>query len=63
MNRGNKIEQPSIKDIESLQARKEFGEAVKAIQAQSVINGTDSISMEEIDAIISECRQETERKG
>ena len=41
-----------------LQARKEFGETISAIQEQSVINGTSEITLEEINGIISECRQE-----
>jgi len=40
------------------QARAEFGEAFKAAQRQSVINGTDEMTMGEIDKIIAECRQE-----
>ena len=40
-----------------MQARKQFGETVKAIQTQSVINGTDTMTMDEIDAVIAECRQ------
>jgi len=42
-----------------MQARKEFGEAIKAAQEQSVINGTDKMTMDEIDNIIAECRKET----
>ena len=42
-----------------IQARKEFGEAIKAAQEQSVINGTDKMTMDEIDSIIAECRKET----
>ena len=40
-----------------IQARKEFGQAVKAIQEQSLINGTSEMSLEEINGIIAECRQ------
>ena len=40
------------------QARKELKEVFKAMQEQSVIKGTDDISLEEINAIINECRQE-----
>jgi len=40
-----------------MQARKEFGQAVKAIQEQSLINGTSEMSLEEINGIIAECRQ------
>ena len=41
------------------QARKALKEAFRAAQEQSVINGTDNITMDEIDEIIKECRQET----
>jgi addiction module RelB/DinJ family antitoxin len=40
------------------QARKEFGEAFAAAQEQSVNNETNEISMDEIDGIIKECRQD-----
>ena len=40
-----------------MQARKEFGEAVRAIQEQSLINGTSEMGLEEINDIIAECRQ------
>ena len=40
-----------------MQARKEFGEAIKAIQEQSVLNGTSEITLDEINEIIAECRQ------
>ena len=39
------------------QARKKFGEAFKAAQEQSVINGTSEITLDEINAIIAECRR------
>jgi DNA-damage-inducible protein J len=40
-----------------MQARKEFGEAIKAAQEQSVINGTTDMSMDDIDGIIAEVRR------
>jgi DNA-damage-inducible protein J len=40
------------------QARKEFGELVKSIQADSIRNGTDKITMDEIDAMITNVRNE-----
>lgn len=47
-------------DIETpKKARKELKEAFRAAQEQSVINGTDDMSMDEINDIIAECRQET----
>ena len=41
-----------------MQARKEFGEAFKAMQVDSVINGTDKMTLDEINDIISETRRE-----
>jgi len=41
------------------QAKRELKEVFRAIQEQSVINGTDNITLDEINAIITECRQET----
>lgn len=43
---------------EELQARKEFGELLSEVQEQSVRNGTDEITMEEIDAEIAAYRKE-----
>jgi len=40
------------------QARRGLGEALRAIQEDSVINGTDKITMDEIDNIITETRRE-----
>jgi len=40
-----------------IQARKEFGEAIRAIQEQSLINGTSEMSLEEINGIIAESRK------
>jgi DNA-damage-inducible protein J len=39
-----------------MQARKEFGELVRSIQEDSVRNGTDKMTMDEIDGIIAEVR-------
>jgi len=39
------------------QARKELKEVFKAMQEQSVINGTDDMPLDEINSIIQECRQ------
>ena len=41
------------------QARNNFGKAFKAAQQQSLLNGTHEITMDEIDAIVHECRLET----
>ena len=41
----------------AMRARKEFGEAIRAIQEQSVINGTSDMTLDEINGIIAECRQ------
>ena len=40
------------------QARQELKELFKEAQRQSVQNGTDNISMDEINNIIMECQQE-----
>ena len=46
-----------------MQARKELGEAFREVQRQSVINGTDKMTMEEIDAEITAYRQEKREKS
>ena len=47
------------RDIDmQMQARKQFAEAIREMQKESVINGTDKMTMEEIDAIIAEVRKE-----
>jgi len=54
----------AVTDIEpKIQARKELQEAFIAAQIQSVINGTDKITMEEIDAEIAAYRQEKKAKS
>jgi len=46
-----------VTDIDSQkQSRNELSEVIKAIQEQSVVNGTDSMSLDEINSIITECR-------
>jgi len=40
------------------QARKKFGETIEDMQRQSVMNGTDKITMDEINDIIAEVRRE-----
>ena len=53
-----------ITDIEpQYLARKELYEAFRAAQIQSVINGTDKMTMEEIDAEIAAYRREKQEKG
>ena len=52
------LEKPNSESERKRQARKEFIELVKSIQADSVINGTDKITMDEIDSIIANARQE-----
>lgn len=42
-----------------LKARKEFNEIVRSIQADSVKNGTDKMTIDDIDVIIKEVRKET----
>jgi len=41
-----------------LQTRKEFGEAFRAMQEESIANGTDEMILEDINEIISETRRE-----
>jgi len=48
----------SIDDEERKQARRDLKEAFEACQKQSVINKTDTIAMEEIDAEIAAYRRE-----
>lgn len=52
----------AIETDNKMQARKEFGEALRAAQEQSVINGTSEMTLDEINDIISECRQEAGRE-
>lgn len=42
----------------NMQARIEFGKVIREIQEDSVRNGTDSITLDEINAIIAEVRRE-----
>jgi DNA-damage-inducible protein J len=49
----------AITDIDvQKQARIAFGEAFKSAQEQSVINGTNSLSLDDINSIVAECRRE-----
>ena len=43
-------------------SRLRFGEAIKDVQAQSVVNGTAEMTHEEINEIIAEARRETSSK-
>jgi DNA-damage-inducible protein J len=50
-----------VADFESQrrkQAKKELKEVIEVCQRQSVINGTDKITMDEINAEIAACRRE-----
>jgi DNA-damage-inducible protein J len=48
-----------VTDIDKQRAaRKSFGDAIRAAQEQSVINGTSNMTLDEINAIIAECREE-----
>ena len=40
------------------QARQELKELFKEAQRQSILNGTDTITMDEINAIVMECQEE-----
>ena len=46
----------------NIEARKELQEAFRAMQKDSVTNGTDNMTMEEIDAEIAAYRQEKQKK-
>ena len=53
-----------VSDVDSRkQTGKKFLETIVAMQAQSVINGTDKMTMDEIDDIITEVRQESRRQS
>jgi addiction module RelB/DinJ family antitoxin len=52
------LEKTSNEAERKRQARKEFGELVKSIQADSVRNGRDIMTMDDIDTIISNVRHE-----
>ena len=45
-----------------MQSRKIFGEAFKAMQEQSALNGTSEMTLDEINDAISECRRESSEK-
>jgi len=49
--------QLSVVEDPQVQARREFGEAIRAAQKQSIANGTSEMTLEEINDIINECRQ------
>ena len=49
----------AITDIDAQkQARIAFGEAFRSVQERSVANGTSSLSLDEINSIVAECRRE-----
>ena len=49
----------AVSDIDSKkQARMELQEAFEDLQQESVANGNDKMTLDDINAIISECRQE-----
>ena len=52
------LDKPNDEAERKRQARKEFGELVKSIQADSVRNGTDKMTMDDLDAVITNVRQE-----
>jgi len=54
----------AVSDIDTRkQAKKEFLKNIEAMQSQSVINGTDKMTMDEIDDIIIEVRKENRRQA
>jgi len=49
----------AVSDIDSRkQARLELLEAFEDLQKESVVNGNDKMTMDDINALIAECRQE-----
>ncbi len=54
---GQRKKIPFALEVVEKSARTRLGEAFEAIQKQSVLNGTDNITMDEINDIISECRR------
>ena len=51
-----------VTDIETKkQARIAFGEAFKSVQEQAVGNGLNTLSFDDINGIVAECRQEYQR--
>jgi len=46
----------------TMEARREFGEAFRAAQEASVINGTSEMTLDEINEVIAECRREVAAK-
>ncbi|MCL2169817.1 MAG: hypothetical protein FWB74_07325 [Defluviitaleaceae bacterium] len=46
-----------------IHARQEFGRAIRAIQEESVKNGTDTMTLAEINEIIAEVRREARDEG
>ena len=54
----------AVSDIDSKkQARKDFLNTIEAMQTQSVINGIDNISMDEINDIITDVSKESSRQA
>jgi DNA-damage-inducible protein J len=56
--RGIPFQLTTIENDPEITARKAFGDAIRTAQKQSAINGTDKITMDEINAIIAESRLE-----
>ena len=50
--------QPKAVTESQMQARQELKEVLRAMQVESVKNGTDKMTLEEINGIIAECREE-----
>ena len=55
---GQRKKIPFSLEIVEKSARTKLGEAFEAMQKQSIINGTDKMTMDEINAIVAECRRE-----
>ena len=54
----------AVSDIDTKkQAKNDFLKTIEAMQMQSIINGTDKMTMDEIDDIITEVRHESRRQA
>jgi DNA-damage-inducible protein J len=55
---GQRKKIPFTLEIMEKSPRMKLGEAFDAMQKQSVLNGTDNITMDDIDDIVADCRRE-----
>ncbi len=55
---GQRKKIPFTLEVVEKSARTKLGEAFEAMQKQSVLNGTDDMTMDEINSMIAECKRE-----